>query len=94
MTPTDEFEGMTAVDCATACNETDGCVISGINHCAHPRKSGLQSVHRMMPDVLERYERASKLLKLKDAITKYEHGSAPPRSSDMVAGPSPSAVLN
>jgi hypothetical protein len=26
-----------------------------------------------MPDVLERYERASKHLKLRDAIAKYEH---------------------
>jgi hypothetical protein len=90
----DEFPGLTATACCKPCNQIDGCIISGMNCCSHPRKSGLQSVHRMLPDVLERYERADKYLRLKDAIAKFEHGSTPLRSPDMAAGSSPSAVSN
>lgn len=38
---TSEFAGLTVTDCCQACN-ADGCVISGSNYCAHPRKGGLQ----------------------------------------------------
>jgi hypothetical protein len=76
-TQSEEFRGLSQSDCCTACNETDSCIISGMNCCLHPRKCGLQPVHRMMPDVLQRYERARKHLKMKDAIAQFETGSAP-----------------
>jgi len=91
MTPTAEFEGMTAVNCCVACNEQDGCVISNGGMCLHPRKSGLQAIHRTMPAVLAKYERANKALKLRDALAKLEHGSA--RLTDMAAGLSPQRGL-
>jgi hypothetical protein len=90
MSTADEFEAMTATDCCAACNEADGCIIGGMNCCLHPRKSGLQAIHRTMPAVLAKYERANKALKLRDALAKLEHGSA--LLTDMAAGLLPSAV--
>jgi hypothetical protein len=88
MTPPDEFPGLTATDCCTACNQTDGCIISGMNCCLHPRKSGLQPIHQTMPDVLRRYERARKRLKIKDALAQIETGS-----TSMVSVPIPARAI-
>ena len=33
-----------------------------VTHCGHPAKSGLQAIHKMMPDVLVKYNRAKMLL--------------------------------
>lgn len=56
-----DLAGLTITDCAKVCFEGHGCVITG-NFCGHPRKGGLQG--RAMTDqaVLERFNRASKML--------------------------------
>jgi hypothetical protein len=57
----DELEGLTANDCCAACRP-DRCVISGAAICIHPFKSGIQSAFQTRPDVVERYNRAKKML--------------------------------
>lgn len=66
--PAAEFAGLTVTDCPSACN-AQGCIISGIGVCAHPRKGGLQG--RLMHDnaAIGRLNHAHKVLgkKLLDA---------------------------
>lgn len=62
----DPFEGMTELDCCAACN-VDKCVISGINVCSHPRKTGLQAGMDRVPGAFERFERAERILAVKKA---------------------------
>jgi hypothetical protein len=78
MDTTEEFTGLTATDCCATCAENAAsgepkCVISGADHCLHPRKSGLQAAHRMQPQVLARYERADKKLRTVEALAKVEN---------------------
>ena len=54
-----EFAGMNKLDCCTACRP-NGCVISGMDYCAHPMKSGLQPTGDQQ--VVARYKRAQKVL--------------------------------
>lgn len=57
----DELAGLTETECCEGCRP-DRCVISGINVCAHPMKSGLQPALANDRDRLARYERARKKL--------------------------------
>jgi hypothetical protein len=58
----DAFDGLTLRSCANACNEKDGCVISG-DICVHPMMSGcLQAAHKMKPPVMAKFDRAKQLL--------------------------------
>lgn len=68
--PIGEFVGLTVTDCCKACSAT-GCVISGSNYCAHPRKGGLQGVDMHDPAALERISKARKLLARKDADKRF-----------------------
>jgi hypothetical protein len=68
---TDEFPGLTADLCCEGCRE-ERCIISGMACCLHPYKSGLQATHRMMPAVMQRFDRARKKLRAADAIAKAE----------------------
>jgi hypothetical protein len=56
-----EFAGLTATTCCNACNP-DGCVISGINVCAHPFKGGLQSAQLGQHETVKRFDRAKRVL--------------------------------
>jgi len=56
-----EFAGLTATTCCDACNP-DGCVISGINVCAHPFKGGLQSAQLGQHETVKRFDRAKRVL--------------------------------
>jgi hypothetical protein len=67
----DEFPGLTSANCCATCGNGK-CIISGQDACLHPRKSGLQAMHRTMPDVLAKFDRAAKLLKMVDAIRAVE----------------------
>jgi hypothetical protein len=53
--------GLTARVCPYDCT-VDRCVISGINVCAHPSFGGPQAVLRTNRAVMERYEKAMKLI--------------------------------
>lgn len=53
--------GLTRTDCCKACN-ADGCVISGSNYCAHPRKGKLQGTDMHNGDAIERLNKAEKML--------------------------------
>jgi hypothetical protein len=66
MKTADPFEGMTAFDCCTGCS-ADKCTISGINVCAHPRKTGFQSNMDRVPGAFERCERAKRILAVQKA---------------------------
>src|SRR5262249_4870512 len=68
---TDKFPGLTADLCCEGCHE-EQCIISGMTFCLHPYKSGLQATHRMMPAVMQRFDRARKKLRAADAIVKAE----------------------
>src|SRR5229473_8659786 len=52
-----QFAGITTTECCDGCNK-DGCVISGMNYCAHPFKGGLQSAQMQDQDALKRFNRA------------------------------------
>lgn len=56
-----EFAGMTATECCTAC-DSKRCVITGIGICGHPMKGGLQAPMMLKADVVDRYNRARKVL--------------------------------
>jgi hypothetical protein len=56
-----EFAGLTATTCCDGCNP-DGCVISGINVCAHPFKGGLQSAQLNQHETVKRFDRAKRVL--------------------------------
>jgi hypothetical protein len=66
----DEFPGLSATDCAGAC-DVKGCVISGKPYCAHPRKGGLHHADMLIPAALARYERAKKNLGMNMALEKF-----------------------
>jgi hypothetical protein len=68
---TDEFPGLTADLCCEGCRE-ERCIISQTGFCLHPYKSGLQAAHRMMPAVMQRFDRARKKLRTADAIVRAE----------------------
>jgi hypothetical protein len=57
-----EFAGITTTECCDGCN-ADGCVISGINVCAHPMKGGLQSAQMRDPEALRRFNKAKGALR-------------------------------
>jgi hypothetical protein len=56
-----EFSGLTATTCCDGCNP-DGCVISGVNVCAHPFKGGLQSAQLGEHETVKRFDRAKRVL--------------------------------
>jgi hypothetical protein len=60
MTKTD-FSGMTVTNCCDGCSK-DGCVISGMFYCAHPRKGGLHAPQQQDPEALRRYRTALAIL--------------------------------
>jgi hypothetical protein len=51
--------GLTTTDCCKACS-ADGCVISGENYCAHPRKGGLQGAGMQDREAISRLNAAQK----------------------------------
>jgi len=51
------FDGLTAADCPRACDE-QGCVLSGKEYCAHPRKGGLHAGQQQDADALRRVQDA------------------------------------
>ena len=57
-----EFAGLNPRECCNACNK-DGCVISGVNYCAHPFKGGLQTAQMNDHEALKRFNRAKAALK-------------------------------
>lgn len=57
-----QFAGITTTECCDGCNK-DGCVISGMNYCAHPMKGGLQSASMQDQDALKRFNRAKAALR-------------------------------
>ena len=57
----DPLLGITSEDCCIDCN-MDRCVISGKPYCAHPRKCGLAPVDKVNPEIMNRYNRARKVL--------------------------------
>lgn len=57
-----QFAGISPTECYDGCN-ADGCVISGINVCAHPMKGGLQSAQIRDPEALKRFNRAKLALR-------------------------------
>lgn len=61
--PKDEFAGMTATECPTACS-AERCVITERIFCGHPMKGGVQAPLLRHQDVVDRLERARKALKL------------------------------
>jgi hypothetical protein len=56
-----EFLGITRTDCPIGCT-AEHCVITGMGHCGHPCKGGIQPVHMSNRDTVERYNRARKHL--------------------------------
>jgi hypothetical protein len=57
-----QFAGISTTECCDNCT-ADGCVISGINVCAHPMKGGLQSTQMRDPEALKRFNRAKLALR-------------------------------
>jgi hypothetical protein len=55
------FPGLTETVCSTACSAA-GCVISGNETCAHPRKGGLRGPDMSNPEALKRLQSAQKQL--------------------------------
>src|SRR5262249_60247164 len=62
-----EFIGLTMKNCPVGCN-TERCVIGGsliiknddgttsrVGHCCHPHKGGLGPIHKMKPEIVERF---------------------------------------
>ncbi len=68
--PTGEFAGLTVSDCCKACSPS-GCVISGRNYCAHPRKGGLQAVDLGNSEAVARLNRAVKMISLKTVEDRF-----------------------
>lgn len=56
-----DLTGISASDCPYDCT-AERCVISGLNICGHPFKSGLQGALAAQPDVAARYSKARKML--------------------------------
>jgi hypothetical protein len=56
------FAGITSMECCDGCHK-DGCVISGMNYCAHPFKGGLQAAQMNDQAALKRFNRAKAVLK-------------------------------
>jgi hypothetical protein len=56
-----KLAGITKAACAKACSET-GCVITGMNVCAHPNKGGVQRSLMGDLEILGRYADACKIL--------------------------------
>lgn len=56
------FAGITSMECCDRCHK-DGCVISGMNYCAHPFKGGLQAAQMNDQAALKRFNRAKAVLK-------------------------------
>jgi hypothetical protein len=62
----DNLTGLTGSTCCADCGP-EGCVISGINVCAHPRKGGLQGALMGDRAAIERLDRAKKwIMRQKD----------------------------
>ena len=57
----DEIEGINETDCCFDC-VAERCCITGVAHCGHPSKGGLQASMMNKPDIVQRYNRARKLL--------------------------------
>lgn len=69
------YAGLTAANCATACN-ADRCVISGRGICAHPYKGGLQA-STQDPDATRRLNEAKRVIgKRKLDIAAEQDGGA------------------
>jgi hypothetical protein len=74
----DEFAGLTLRSCCSGCNPIDGCVISrcgdpSLACCVHPMTSGcLQAVHKMMPEVMARFDRAKRKLEIQELAIRHE----------------------
>ena len=68
--PAAEFAGLTVTECCKACS-ADGCMISGSDYCAHPRKGGLQGSDMHNSAALERVQKARKSLARADADKRF-----------------------
>lgn len=60
--PASPFAGISATECCDGCGGGH-CVISGIDYCAHPFKSGLQSAMMNDQEIMKRYNKAKAELK-------------------------------
>lgn len=58
---TDPLLGINNDDCPIDCS-MERCVISGKPYCAHPKKCGLHAIDKMVPEAVQRYNRARKVL--------------------------------
>lgn len=67
--PADEFLGLDRTGCCCDCG-SDHCVITGDGVCGHPRKSGLQSPHKVDPEIVKRFNRARKYIAEQDVRQK------------------------
>jgi hypothetical protein len=65
-TEADEFLGLDAEQCCVDCGP-DHCVITQDGICGHPRKAGIQSVHKANPEIVQRFNRARKYLLIAEA---------------------------
>lgn len=59
-----EFEGISAKDCCDSCYASKGqrCAITHDAICGHPLKGGIQSRDMMKADVVDRFQKAKKIL--------------------------------
>jgi hypothetical protein len=60
--PVDEFAGLTAHTCCTACGPRCVITATGSGTCGHPGTTGLQRADALRPDVVATYARAKKKL--------------------------------
>jgi hypothetical protein len=92
MKPTAEFAGITKFECCSGCT-IDKCLISGINVCGHPYKTGLQAGVERVPGAPERYARAKRAVdvwiaeRTTDGAVSDLAGAMP--SADAIAAMSP-----
>jgi hypothetical protein len=57
----EDFEGISLQECPIGCT-LNRCVITGRNHCGHPRKGGLQGADNHDQEAVERFHRARKAI--------------------------------
>lgn len=56
-----EMLGLTATDCCVDCT-LERCAITGKPYCGHPNKGGLWPQDKVMPEIVERFNKARKKL--------------------------------
>ena len=67
-----DLSGISEGNCCNACNK-DGCVISGKNYCAHPRKGGLHAPQMQDNEAMKRYRSAIAILERVAVEAKLKH---------------------